>query len=206
MRDSGLDSVDTGIKLELRYLPNAISIVRMLMAPILVWLAKIGSQQEFAYILLAAGVSDILDGWIARRFGWTSALGALLDSAADVLIIAVIVFGIWELQRFVLIDNWLAFLAVSAIWFIVHCAALVRYRRLASFHTRLTQVGLILFGLCVLVLFLVGFPPWFFYTAAFICFLGGVESLIMIFLIREWSPDLRGGLLEVLRRRNSGAA
>ncbi len=151
---SGLDPADTGISMELRHLPNAISIARMLMAPILVWLAKSGAQQEFAFLLLAVGVSDVLDGWIARKFGWTSALGALLDSAADVLIIAVIVFGIWELQQFVFVENWPAFLAVFAIWSVVHCAAFIRYRRLASFHTRLTQVGLILFGICVLVLFL----------------------------------------------------
>ena len=187
--------------MNLRYLPNAISIARLLMAPVLIWLAQKGSEQAFAYLLLVVGMSDMLDGWIARRYGWTSALGALLDSAADVLTIAVVVYGIWAIHPDVFLGDWPTFMAVFAIWAVVHCAAIIRYGRLASFHTRLTQVGLILFGICVLVLFFIRFTPWIFYSSAAICFLGGVESLIMVMLVSEWTPDLRGGLVEVLRRR-----
>lgn len=171
--------------------------------PILIWLADAGLQPAFAWLLLAAGLSDIVDGWLARTFGWTSALGALLDSVADVLVILVAIYGIWKLQPEVFLANGLVFVAVTVIWGLVHIAALIRYGRLASFHTRLTRLGLMLFGAFVLVLFFAEFVPWFFHLAGAICFLGGVESLVMIFLTPIWTPNLRGGLVEVLRRRRT---
>ena len=152
-----------------------------------------------------AGLTDALDGWLARRFGWTSALGALLDSIADVSLILVSVYGIWRLQPQVFIDERWVFAAVIGIWTVVHLTALVRYGRLASFHTRFTQLGIVLFGVFVMVLLFYEFVPWFFHVSATICFLGGIESLIMIILVPQWSPDLRAGLFAVLRqRRESG--
>jgi phosphatidylglycerophosphate synthase len=176
---------------------------RLMTVPVLIWLANAGLQPAFAWLLLAAGVSDIVDGWLARTFGWTSAIGALLDSVADVLVILVAIYGIWQLQPAVLLANWSVFVAVTLIWGLVHIAALLRYGRLASFHTRLTRVGLMLFGAFVLVLFFAEFVPWFFHLAGAICFLGGVESLIMIFLTPTWTPNLRGGIVEVIRRRRA---
>ncbi len=189
--------------MQIRHLPNAISLVRLMMVPVLIWLVDAGSQQAFAWLLLAAGVSDVVDGWLARTFGWTSAVGALLDSIADVLVVLVVLYGIWQLKLEVLTTNWPVFGAVAAIWAMVHAAALFRYRRLASFHTHLTRVGLMLFGAFVLVLFFAEFQPWLFYLSGAIGFLGGVESLVMVILTPTWAPDLRGGLVEVIRRRRA---
>jgi phosphatidylglycerophosphate synthase len=199
--ESGLARKDKAYPVNFRHLPNAISIARLMTVPFLIWLADAGLQPAFAWLLFAAGMSDVIDGWLARTFGWTSALGALLDSIADVLVVLVVIYGIWRLQPQVFIGEWPIFVAVLVIWSIVHVTAMVRYGRLASFHTRLTRIGLMLFGMFFLVLFYSGFTPWIFYLSAIPCFLGGVESLIMIFLVSEWTPDLRGGLVEVLRRR-----
>ncbi len=187
--------------MQIRYLPNAISLVRLAAVPVLLWLACNQDQRSFAWLILVAGLTDVLDGWLARRFGWTSALGAMLDSISDVSLILAAIYGIWSMQQHVFLDNWMVFATVVGTWTIVHLTALLRYGRLASFHTRFTQLGILAFGGFVLVLFFHGFLPVIFYLAATICFLGGIESLIMILLIAEWSPDLRAGLPEALRRR-----
>jgi len=184
-----------------RHIPNIISLVRLSAVPVLIWLAYDHDERSFAWLLLVAGLTDALDGWIARTFGWTSALGALLDSIADVSLIVVSIYGIWQLHPQVFIGEWPVFAAVIGIWSLVHLAALLRYGRLASFHTRLTQVGILLFGVFVILLLFYEFVPWFFHAAAAVCFLGGIESLIMIALVDEWTPDLRAGLLGVLRER-----
>ena len=191
--------------MQLRHIPNIISALRLSTVPVLFWLAYAQNQQAFAWLLLVAGLTDALDGWIARRFGWTSATGALLDSIADVSLILVSVFGIWQLHPEVFIDELRVFAAVIGIWSVVHLAALLRYRRLASFHTRLTQVGILLFGIFVMVLLFYEFVPWFFHASAAVCFLGGIESLMMVFLVREWTPDLRSGMFGVLQRRRGSA-
>jgi CDP-diacylglycerol--glycerol-3-phosphate 3-phosphatidyltransferase len=187
--------------MQLRHLPNVISLIRLCTVPVLAWLAYNQAQQAFAWLILAAGLTDILDGWIARKFGWTSALGALLDSISDVSLILVAIYGIWMMQRHVFTDQWMVFAAVSGIWSVVHITALLRYGRLASFHTRFTQLGIFLFGIFVLVLLFHDFVPLYFHISAGICFLGGVESLVMIALIPEWTPDLRAGLPAAIRKR-----
>jgi len=189
--------------MKLKHIPNVISLILLAAVPVLVWLATSQAQLPFAWLILAAGVTDALDGWVARRFGWTSALGALLDSSADVMLILVAVYGVWTMQRDVFIDEWPVFVAALSIWALVHAIALIRYGRLASFHTQLTQLGILLFGLFILLLFFYGFVPWLFYFSAATCFVAGIESLILIAIIPQWTPDLRGGLLWVFRQRRA---
>ena len=105
------------------------------------------------------------------------------------------------MQSIVFIAEWKVFAAVLGIWSLVHIAALLRYGRLASFHTRFTQIGIVLFGIFVLILLFHAFVPAYFYLAAAICFMAGLESLVMVILIPEWTPDLRAGIADALRRR-----
>jgi cardiolipin synthase (CMP-forming) len=75
------------IRIQLRYLPNFITCVRfVLIVPILWALLKKFYLLAF-YLFLIAGLSDGLDGLLARFFGWTTPLGALLDPLADKLLL-----------------------------------------------------------------------------------------------------------------------
>lgn len=187
--------------MQLRHLPNLISASRTIAVPVLLWIASRGWQELFAWGLLLAGASDILDGWLARRYGWTSPLGAMLDSISDVLLTLTAIAGLWIFHRETLLEQWPTIAAVCAIWLVVHIVALLRYRKPASFHTRLTQVGLLSFGLFVLLTFFYGFVPWIFYFVAGLCMLAGIENFLMIALLRDWTPNLRGGLAAALRQR-----
>lgn len=64
-------------------IPNIITLGRILLVPIIVW--AIGSQQHLiAFVLfLAAGASDAVDGFLAKRFNMSSEIGRLLDPLAD---------------------------------------------------------------------------------------------------------------------------
>ena len=74
--------------MSLRWLPNAISLLRIaLVAPIL--LLIIDGQYGFALALcFVAGFSDGVDGYLAKRFDWRTRIGALLDPIADKLLVA----------------------------------------------------------------------------------------------------------------------
>jgi cardiolipin synthase len=71
----------------LKFLPNAICVVRIvLVAPLVA--AIVGSRYVEALILLVvAGFSDGLDGYLAKTFDWRTRLGSLLDPAADKLLL-----------------------------------------------------------------------------------------------------------------------
>lgn len=70
-----------------RFLPNAICIVRMLLVvPLVAWIVE-GRFAAALLLLVIAGASDGLDGFLAKRFDWRTRLGSLLDPAADKLLI-----------------------------------------------------------------------------------------------------------------------
>lgn len=70
-----------------RFLPNAICIARIvLVAPLVAWIIE-GRFAAALLVLVVAGLSDGLDGFLAKRFDWRTRLGGLLDPAADKLLL-----------------------------------------------------------------------------------------------------------------------
>ena len=70
-----------------RFLPNAICVARMLLvAPLVLWIVE-GRFAAALLVLVIAGFSDGLDGFLAKRFDWRTRLGGLLDPAADKLLL-----------------------------------------------------------------------------------------------------------------------
>lgn len=73
-------------------LPNIISLCRLLSVPVAIYLILNGFMQAAFWLFVAAGASDAVDGYLAKRLGQTSALGAYLDPIADkVLLVSVYV-------------------------------------------------------------------------------------------------------------------
>jgi cardiolipin synthase len=91
-------------------IPNLITLARILLVPVLVW-AIISGEMRLAFLLfLAAGISDAVDGFLAKRFGMATELGAYLDPLADkVLIVSIYV----ALGITALLPAWLVILVVS---------------------------------------------------------------------------------------------
>src|SRR5689334_2173096 len=91
-------------------IPNIITLGRILLVPIIVW-AIASSQMEIAFaVFIVPGVSDAVDGFLAKRFNMTRELGALLDPLADnaLLVSIYIALGIAGAM-----PRWLVILVVS---------------------------------------------------------------------------------------------
>jgi len=81
---------------KLKYIPNAICIVRIILVAPIVWCVLQERYGLALTLILVAGLSDALDGFLARRFDWRTRLGGLLDPAADkLLMFAVFVSLTW---------------------------------------------------------------------------------------------------------------
>jgi cardiolipin synthase len=65
--------------------PNIISLVRLFLVPVTVYLLYDGRFGSALAVFMFAAVSDVLDGFLARRFDQRSYLGSVLDPAADKL-------------------------------------------------------------------------------------------------------------------------
>lgn len=71
----------------LRHLPNLISALRILLVAPLVFAIATRRYEAALAVAAVAGVSDGVDGYLARRFRWQSRLGSILDPAADKLML-----------------------------------------------------------------------------------------------------------------------
>lgn len=94
----------------LKHIPNVISVLRIILV-IPIMIAFWNEEYEVAFLLiLIAGISDGIDGFLARFFNWRSRLGAILDPLADkiLLICLFVVFAIKDL-----LPLWLMYLVVS---------------------------------------------------------------------------------------------
>lgn len=74
--------------MNLSWLPNAITGLRILLIPPVLLLILEGDYSLALALFVVAGFSDGLDGFLARRYGWHSRLGGLLDPVADKLLVA----------------------------------------------------------------------------------------------------------------------
>lgn len=82
--------------MNLSWLPNAISIGRIILTIPIIGLLVVENYHLALVLVFVAGVSDGLDGFLAKRFQWTSKLGAVLDPVADkiLLISAYLILGL----------------------------------------------------------------------------------------------------------------
>lgn len=68
-------------------LPNIISLARVILVPVVFWLLITGETEVAFVVFIIAGISDAVDGYLAKTFGWQTELGAYLDPLADKLLI-----------------------------------------------------------------------------------------------------------------------
>jgi len=184
----------------IRHLPNLISVARILSVPVLLVLAMRGQEEPFKWLLLAALLSDILDGLLARTFAITSTLGATLDSIGDSLLMAAAACGVWVFHPGFVQLHGPTVLFVLGLWLLEMLVSFWRYGKLSSFHAYSVRIGAYLLGIFVMVLFIWGFQSWIFYLAVSINVLGYLEEFVLLWLLPEWTPNVRG-VYWILRKR-----
>ncbi|MEO5574571.1 MAG: CDP-alcohol phosphatidyltransferase family protein [Gammaproteobacteria bacterium] len=151
-------------------IPNLISLLRMLLVPPLVWLLLNG-EYGFALLLFAiAGISDALDGYLAKNYQWSSRLGSILDPLADklLLVAAYLILG-WLGE----IPVWLVVLVVGRDLVIVAGAIIYHYRvgRFDLTPTVLSKLNtlaqILLIFTVLLAKSLLPLPQWIIYGFAY---------------------------------------
>ncbi len=126
--------------MSLAWLPNAISIMRIaLILPILLLFVS----DEFGWALglfIVAGLSDGIDGYLAKNFGWQSRLGGFLDPAGDKLLVA---WSFGTLAYLGHIPVWLAVIVILRDIVIVAGSFMYHYlvRRLEGEPTRISKLN-----------------------------------------------------------------
>lgn len=149
----------------LRYIPNLLTLSRLiLIIPFVVFLYQQRYAQAF-YIFFLAGLSDALDGWLARRFNCQSAFGSFIDPLADKLLIAVSFISLamigklpWWMVILVFLRDFTISLGVVAWYILIRQKITFSPTRLSKLNTLLQ---LFLVTICLFEIAFFSFHPNF---------------------------------------------
>jgi len=127
----------------MKTIPNCISFSRIIFSLILIFVKPL--SVDFYAIYIICGFSDIIDGFIARKTGTTSRLGAKLDSMADMIMVGVLLVVLYPIVSITTeILLWIISIAIIRIASMV--VALKKYKTFAMLHTYGNKItGLVLF-------------------------------------------------------------
>ncbi|MBN8955125.1 MAG: CDP-alcohol phosphatidyltransferase family protein [Rhizobiales bacterium] len=91
-------------------LPNLITLARILLVPVVVWAIASGEMLIAFVVFVVAGISDAVDGFLAKRFDMTTEIGAYLDPLADKALLVSIYIALGITGN---VPRWLVILVVS---------------------------------------------------------------------------------------------
>jgi len=172
----------------IRHLPNGITSFRIIGT---VFLLVMKPFSMFFWVLyISAGVSDIADGFLARKMHLESESGAKLDSAADLLFFIVVIF--------VMIKNitipkgvWIAAGVIAGFRLTAYLIGFLKYHSFSALHTWLNKLtGMLLFVLPALMMFLN--KRVLLFLICLIAFLSSMEELYITVRSSELKRDCRG--------------
>lgn len=169
--------------------PNVLSALRLLAAPALVALAWGGLAGGCLALFVFLSLTDWLDGKLAKLLRQETEFGARLDSAADVTFYAA------SLLALVLLHG--ALLRAEALWIgagvisylLSVAAALVKYRRVPSYHTRLAKTSWLLAFLAAVGVLAAG-AGWVVRLAALGVVLTNLEATLITLVLPEWRANV----------------
>ena len=176
---------------ELKQIPNVITICRILMIFPTLWLLYFDQYKDALVLLIIAGLSDALDGYLARAFGWKTRLGSIMDPIADKFLIAS-AFLVLTVQGAVPIWVTAIILGRDLIIFSGAIAYRFLYKDLEIAPSILSKMNtaMQIFGLIFLVLSLSGYPYfaadfeghltyYLFYLLASLGLISGIDYVIV---------------------------
>src|SRR5438067_9623368 len=91
-------------------IPNLITLGRILLVPVVIWAITAGAMGVALALFLLAGISDAVDGFLAKRFGMRTELGGYLDPLADKAMLVSIFIALAVIEA---VPRWLVILVVS---------------------------------------------------------------------------------------------
>ena len=169
--------------------PNLLSVGRLALVPVLLWLSWNGWPRSFLACLIASLVTDMLDGWLARTLNQTSELGTRLDTWADFATTTAVPFCGWWLWPEIIRPEASFVIAALGSYGAAVLFGILKYRRLTSYHTWAGKVAAVLLGTTTLVL-LSGGPAWPFECATPAFVLAGLEEIAMTALLPDWRANV----------------
>jgi len=183
-------------------LPNLVSLIRILMAPVLFYFAF--TQQPYWYIgaLLFAVFTDVLDGFLARTLNQITEMGSHLDSWGDFIIYSTMAICAWILWPDIIQRELLYFVIIVVCFTLPTVIGFIKFRTFTSYHTWGVKLAVAITIVSYILLFS-GLLDWPFRIAALFCLYAAIEEIAITLLIRHEHVDVRTAWQALKYRREN---
>lgn len=189
----------------LKFVPLLLTGLRAVLAPAVVLLSIYApSKGAFAVCLVAAFLSDIFDGIIARRLGVATPALRRLDSAADTFFYAACVFAAWRLYPSAITDRVLSLSILVALEVLRYTLDFAKFHREASYHmwsSKLWGIGLFA-GFFSLLVF--GSEGVAVSAAIYLGIVADLEGVAISVILPRWQSDVPSFVHAMRIRRSAG--
>lgn len=186
---------------QVRNIPNFLSGYRLLMLPVLVFAVFTDHRNLYAWLLCINLITDILDGYLARKFKWESEFGARLDSTADFGTYLAAFLGIIFLERDFFNAHIVELSLIIAFFFLPQIIALIRFGRNTSMHLYSSKVCGYIQGIFFFTYFAFGYCAWYFYFMLIVSSFNFLEEVIIVSTVKEIKSNMKG-LYWVLKEKS----
>ena len=171
-------------------LPNLVSFIRILMAPVLFYFAL--TQQPFWFIgvLMFAVFTDVLDGFLARILNQITEMGAHLDSWGDFVIYSTMSICAWILWPDILQREIIYFTTMVVCLILPTLVGFIKFHHFTSYHTWSVKLAVFI-GIISYILLFTGLLVWPFRLAALFCLYAAIEEIAITWLMQDQRVDVR---------------
>ncbi len=169
--------------------PNLLSALRLVLAPVLLLLAFKGEASWFLLCLASSLSSDVIDGWVARHYRLTSELGAKLDSWGDLATYSSVAVSAWWLWPEIILQQAWWVVAALVAYVLPTLLGFLKFSRLTSYHTWGAKLSSILMGGAFLLLFVWNIA-WLFHVATIVLIIAEIEEIAITLVLREWKTNV----------------
>lgn len=178
---------------------------RAFLAPVVALLSMYDPlPAAFATILVAAFVSDVFDGVLARRLGIATASLRRLDSAADSLFYAACVFAAWHLYPEAITQRVGPLAVLAGLEILRYVIDFAKFQREASYHMWSSKLwGIALFA-GFFSLLVLGEDGTAVSLAVYIGIAADLEGLVISFILPRWQADVPSVVHALRERRRAG--
>ena len=175
------------------YIINGITLYRIVAAPILLIVLFTGQYGIFKWLLGVSFFTDLIDGFLARKYKVTSVLGTRLDSIGDDLTVLVGVIALFVLKGTFIKEHIIVFIILLVLFLVQIIFAFTRYGKMTNFHTYLAKTAALLQGIFLIITFFTDQPNLIlFYAAAIVTMLELIEEIILVSLLKHWKANIKG--------------
>ena len=187
-----MGSISTSAPDQRLNVPNLLSAYRLLAAPVILWTIAAGRRPAFFALVCVSLVTDILDGWIARRFHLETDFGARLDSLADDATYFLAFLGLVVLEQDFVWAHRLAFALLLLCELAPLGLCLGRFGRPTSLHLYSSKATGYVQGFFIFGYWVWGYVAWYFHFTIAFSLLACAEKLVILLIIPELRSNVRG--------------